>query len=185
MTVWQMQWCQPKKHFLPENKNILLQNYAHLVNKWIKLTNKYNFCIPSWTMTPVLQSVRVSQLFSTENLKCCWQRWLHQQWAVLAVNVIRMMMWGFMSARMSGWHIRDKLYETLKSKDELGGGVGERVALASVRVIMSGGQQGAYCWIKEYILSLGVHFTADKKRRPPAHSCKWACNEGSIHYLFF
>ena len=34
---------------------------------------------------------------------------------------------------------------------------------------------------KKYILSLVVHFTADKKRRPPAHSCKWACNEGSIH----
>ena len=28
------------------------------------------------------------------------------------------------------------------------GGGGERVALASVRVIMSGGQQGAYCCIK-------------------------------------
>ena len=26
--------------------------------------------------------------------------------------------------------------------------MGERVALASVRVTMSGGQQGAYCWIK-------------------------------------
>ena len=34
---------------------------------------------------------------------------------------------------------------------------------------------------KKDILSLGVHFIADKKRRPPAHSCKWACNEGSIH----
>ena len=34
---------------------------------------------------------------------------------------------------------------------------------------------------KKYMLSLGVHFTADKKRRPPAHSCRWACNEGSIH----
>ena len=29
------------------------------------------------------------------------------------------------------------------------GGGGERVALASVRVIMSGGQQGAYCCIKK------------------------------------
>ena len=28
------------------------------------------------------------------------------------------------------------------------GGGGGGVALASVRVIMSGGQQGAYCWIK-------------------------------------
>ena len=36
---------------------------------------------------------------------------------------------------------------------------------------------------KKDILSLGVHFTADKKRRPHAHSCKWACNEGSIHYF--
>ena len=35
---------------------------------------------------------------------------------------------------------------------------------------------------KKDILSLGVHFTAaGKKLRPPAHSCKWACNEGSIH----
>ena len=34
---------------------------------------------------------------------------------------------------------------------------------------------------KKDILSLGVHFTEDKKRRPPAHSCRWACNEGSIH----
>ena len=34
---------------------------------------------------------------------------------------------------------------------------------------------------KKDILSLEVHFTADKKRRPPAHSCKWACNGGSIH----
>ena len=33
-------------------------------------------------------------------------------------------------------------------------------------------------------LSLGVHLTADKERRPPAHSCKWACNEGSIHLKF-
>ena len=56
-------------------------------------------------------------------------------------------MWGFMSSDV-GWHIRDKLYETLKSKDEWGGGGGGRVALASVRVIMSGGQQGAYCCIK-------------------------------------
>ena len=38
---------------------------------------------------------------------------------------------------------------------------------------------------KKYILSSGVHFTADKKRRPPAHGCRWACNEGSIHYYFF
>ena len=46
---------------------------------------------------------------------------------------------------------------------------------------MSGGQQGANLDKKD-ILSLGVHFTADKKRRPPAaHSCKWASNEGSIH----
>ena len=37
---------------------------------------------------------------------------------------------------------------------------------------------------KKYILSLGVHFTADKKRRPPAHSCRWACNEGNIHLKF-
>ena len=37
---------------------------------------------------------------------------------------------------------------------------------------------------KKDILSLGVHFTADKKRRPPAHSCRWACNEGSIHLKF-
>ena len=41
-----------------------------------------------------------------------------------------------------------------------GGGRGGRVALVSVRVIMSGGQQGAYCWIKKYILSSGLHFTA-------------------------
>ena len=34
---------------------------------------------------------------------------------------------------------------------------------------------------KKDILSLVVHFTADRKRRPPAHICKWACNEGSIH----
>ena len=26
--------------------------------------------------------------------------------------------------------------------------------------------------------------TADKKRRPPAYSCKWACNEGSILLKF-
>ena len=36
---------------------------------------------------------------------------------------------------------------------------------------------------KEDILSLGVHFTADKKRRPPAHSCKGTCNEGIITLL--
>ena len=35
----------------------------------------------------------------------------------------------------------------LKVKMRGGGGEG-RVALASVRVNMSGGQQGAYCWIK-------------------------------------
>ena len=34
---------------------------------------------------------------------------------------------------------------------------------------------------KKDILSLGVHFTVDKDRRPPAHSCKWACNESSMH----
>ena len=34
----------------------------------------------------------------------------------------------------------------LKVKMSVGGGGG--VALASVRVNMSGGQQGAYCWIK-------------------------------------
>ena len=62
-----------------------------------------------------------------------------------------------------------------------GGGSEGGVASASVPVITFGGQQGAYCWIKKDILSLGVHFTADKKRRPPAHSCKWAFNEGSIH----
>ena len=33
-------------------------------------------------------------------------------------------------------------------------------------------------------LSLGVHFTADKKRRTPAHSCKSACNAGIIHLKF-
>ena len=60
----------------------------------------------------------------------------------------------------------------LKLKMSGGGGGGE-VPSASVRVIMSGRRQGAYCWIKD-ILSLGVHFTADKKkRRPPAHGCKW------------
>ena len=36
----------------------------------------------------------------------------------------------------------------LKVKMSGGGGGGERVALASVRVIMSGGQQGAYCCIE-------------------------------------
>ena len=36
----------------------------------------------------------------------------------------------------------------LKVSGGVGGGGGERVALASVRVTMSGGQQGAYCWIK-------------------------------------
>ena len=33
-------------------------------------------------------------------------------------------------------------------KVKMSGGGGGGVALASVRVIMSGGQQGAYCWIK-------------------------------------
>ena len=33
-------------------------------------------------------------------------------------------------------------------KVKMSGGGGGRVALASVRVVMSGGQQGAYCWIK-------------------------------------
>ena len=37
---------------------------------------------------------------------------------------------------------------------------------------------------KKHILSLGVHFTAGKKRQPPAHSCRWVCNEGSIHLKF-
>ena len=31
----------------------------------------------------------------------------------------------------------------------MSGGGGGGVALASVRVIMCGGQQGAYCWIKK------------------------------------
>ena len=41
--------------------------------------------------------------------------------------------------------------KTLKSKDEwgAGGGGGRGVASASVRVTMSGGQHGAYCWIKK------------------------------------
>ena len=59
-----------------------------------------------------------------------------------------------------------------------GGGGGGRVALASVRVTMSARR---LLLDKKYILSPGVHFTADKKRRPPAHSCRWTYNEGSIH----
>ena len=62
-----------------------------------------------------------------------------------------------------------------------GGGGGERVALASVRVTMSGGAARRLLLDKKHILSSGVHFTADKTRRPPAHSCRWAYNEGSIH----
>ena len=41
-----------------------------------------------------------------------------------------------------------KLLKVKMSGGGGGGGGGERVALASVRVIMSGGQQGAYCCIK-------------------------------------
>ena len=54
-----------------------------------------------------------------------------------------------------------------------GGGRGGKGggALASERVIMSGGRRRLLLDKKD-ILSLGVHFTAVKKRRPPAHSCK-------------
>ena len=72
----------------------------------------------------------------------------------------------------------------LKVKMSVGGGGGREggVASASVRVIMSGGQQGAYWWIKKTFCRWECIFTADKTRRPPAHNCKWACNEGSILY---
>ena len=68
----------------------------------------------------------------------------------------------------------------LKVKMSGGGGGGGGVALASVRVIMSGGQQ-AYCCIKNTFCRWECILLRIKKRRPPAHSCKWACNEGSIH----
>ena len=43
----------------------------------------------------------------------------------------------------------------LKVKMSGGVGWGWGVALASVRVIMSGGQQGAYCWIKNTLCRWG------------------------------
>ena len=73
------------------------------------------------------------------------------------------MMWGFMSSDVSGIYADDDVGLhvlgcrvdilgtncTKLLKVKMGGGEGGgRVALASVRVIMSGGQQGAYCWIK-------------------------------------
>ena len=70
---------------LPENENILFQNYAHLVDKWIKFCKKYNFCITSWNMT----GAEHFWLFSIENLKFPWQWWLHQHWAALAVKRLK------------------------------------------------------------------------------------------------
>ena len=51
---------------------------------------------------------------------------------------------------MSGRHIGTNCKKLLKVKMSggWGAGGGGGVASASVRVIMSGGQQGAYCWIK-------------------------------------
>ena len=43
-------------------------------------------------------------------------------------------------------------------KVRMSGGGGGGVALASVRVIMSGGQQGAYCWIKNTFCRWGAFY---------------------------
>ena len=59
-----------------------------------------------------------------------------------------------------------------------GGGGGSRFSFSTCNHVRGAARR--LLLDKKYILSLGVHFTADKKRRPPAHSCKWACNEGSI-----
>ena len=67
----------------------------------------------------------------------------------------------------------------LKVSGGVGGG-GERVALASVRVTRSGGQQGAYCWIKNTFCRQG-YISLPMKNEAAAHSCRWAYNEGSIH----
>ena len=55
-----------------------------------------------------------------------------------------LLMWGFMSSDV-GLTLGTNC-KKLKTKDWGGGG---GIASASVHVIMSGGQQGAYCWVRK------------------------------------
>ena len=64
----------------------------------------------------------------------------------------------------------------------VGGGGGSRFSFSTCNHVR--GATRRLLLDRKDILSLGVHFTADKNRRPPAHSCKWACNAGSIHFSF-
>ena len=52
-----------------------------------------------------------------------------------------------------------------------GGGGGSRFSFSTCNHVRAAA--GRLLLDKKDILSLGLHFTADKKRRPPAHGCKW------------
>ena len=70
-----------KQFVLPENENILFQ-LCSACRQMNKVYKKYNFCKPNLNMTGATHF----WLFSIEILKFPWQWWLHQHWAVLAVN---------------------------------------------------------------------------------------------------